>query len=760
MIFAGIAILTGSILATFFPFRIDTYWLTLLPICLYFGYLNPKWRFIWLVSSSFLWTTGHIVWQLDQRLDDSLNNKRLVVVGEVINIPVNTPNSTRFLFRPHEIQGYTGSLPGLIRLNWRNAPETLTPGQSWRLTVKLKRPHGFQNPGGFDYERWLFANGIHASGYVVAKQKPQQLGPPAWTLNSVRASINDDIQRYCHDCSNTGLIQALAIGFRGNIEDADRLLLQQTGTAHLIAISGLHIGIVAAVFYALGLVLWKLGIYRTGIRRRELAVSLSFIAALLYSLMAGFDLPAQRALLMITVVLISLWSRTPVNLLNSIFTTLVLVLVMSPLSVLSESFWLSFSALFIIALGSVLFRTQRSRIGKLVVIQLLFSLLFIPISVVIFGQVHIASFLANLVAVPLISLVVVPLNFTLLTLFWLPESWLQSAYAVVDGLTQGLMFFLRGLQDIGLQAQPIGQLNVWQIIIMSLILFIILLPRGLLLSRRWLPLLIIILVWPDSLDYGSDLTIAVLDVGMGTSVVVQTRHHSLVYDFGPGNRQGYSLGKWVVLPYLRHQGIDTVDRVVISHSDQDHMGGLYGIQEQLNHGQVYSGTPHEVSQRLPQLDPVMDCHAQTPWMWDGVTFEFLSAGVHASMSRNNRSCVLRIKLGDEQILVSGDIEAEQEYNLLALDEGRLSAHTLIAPHHGSLTSSSESFIQAVNANNVIFTSGYLNRWAFPRPEILQRYLETGAEIFRTDEDGAILIECKTGGCEIKRYRQQRARLWY
>ena len=172
----------------------------------------------------------------------------------------------------------------------------------------------------------------------------------------------------------------------------------------------------------------------------------------------------------IVLILISLWSRSPVNLLNSIFTSLVLILIISPLSILSESFWLSFSALFIIALGSFLFRTQRSRIGKLVVIQLLFSLLFIPISIVIFGQVHIASLLANLVAVPLVSFVIVPLNFMLLTLLWLPADWLQTAYSVMDGFTRLLMLYLDGLQKIGLQAQPAGQVDAWQIFLISLIL--------------------------------------------------------------------------------------------------------------------------------------------------------------------------------------------------------------------------------------------------------------------------------------------------
>lgn len=760
MLSAGIAVLTGSILASFYPFRIDIYWVSFLPICLYVVYINPKWRVFWLVICSFLWTTAHIHWQLDQRLDDQLNNKRLVVVGEVINIPKRTTDSSRFLLKPDKIEGYQGELPGLIRLTWRNAPDTLSPGQIWRLNVKLKKPHGFQNPAGFDYERWLFLKGIHATGYVLNARQQQIIDSDKLSLNSVRFQINESIEHYCSECLNVGLIQALAIGYRGNIQDSDRLLLQQTGTAHLIAISGLHIGIIAGVFYALGLLIWNRWFYRTGIQRKELALVISFTAALIYSLLAGFDLPAQRAILMLSVFLVSLWSRTAFNLLNSIFATLVLVLVFSPLAVLSESFWLSFSALLIIALGVFLLRSQRSRIKQLFVIQILFSLLFIPVSILIFGQVHIASLLANLVAVPLISFVVVPLNFLLLTLLWLPHQLLEILYETLDGLLGLLMSYLNGLQEIGLRAQPLADMQIWMIGLVILILLLLILPRNLLFPRYWMLLLALIIIWPKSPKSEDEVRLTVLDVGMGTSVVIQTKHHSLVYDFGPGNKKGYSLGKWVLMPYLMSQGIHGLDRVIISHADSDHLGGLYAIRSELRHGLVYSGTPDEVKSRIPELAGLLDCHSQQPWRWDGVSFEFVSASLNRSDSENNRSCVLKISLGDRHILISGDIEASQENNLLKAGNDQLKSEILIAPHHGSLTSSSPAFINAVNAKNVIFTSGYLNRWGFPRPEILHRYRKTGASTYRTDQDGAILINCQPEQCHIKRYRQHRPRLWY
>lgn len=760
MLFAGIAVLAGSLMGSLFPVRIDVYWISFLPIALYIAYINPAWRFWWLVISGFLWTSGHILWQLDQRLDSDLNNKRLVVIGEVINIPKRSPDSSRFLLKPGQIEGYRGKLPGLIRLSWRDPPESLAPGQTWRLKVKLKRPHGFQNPGGFDYERWLFIKGIHATGYVIDDGHQRLVSRNDWSLNSIRFSINQAIQKLCSGCQNSGLIQALAIGYRGNIQPSDRLLLQQTGTAHLIAISGLHIGIIAGVFYALGLLLWHRWFYTTGIQQRQFAFVISFIAGLVYSLLAGFDLPAQRAMLMLTVLLLSLWSKTPFNLLTSIFTTLLLVLVISPLAVLSESFWLTFSALFIIALGAFLFRTQRSRIKQLVVIQVLFSLLFIPVSIIIFGQVHSASLLANLVAVPLLSVIVVPLNFLLLTLMWLPNPWIESLYSILDGLLGLLMAYLNALQQAGLQAQTVAVMDASQLVLICLLMLLLILPRNVLFPKYWALLLAMIILWPRSSEPGMEFRLTVLDVGMGTSVVVQTRHHSLVYDFGPGNRRGYSLGRWVLMPFLSYQGINRLDRVIISHADQDHLGGFYAIQPDLHYAALYSGTPDEVTSRLPGLGPVLDCHRQQRWRWDGVAFEFLSAGVKKTDSENNRSCVLKISLGDRTVLISGDIEQSQEINLLRAGLGQLESEILIAPHHGSLTSSSPAFIKAVNAKNVIFTSGYLNRWGFPRPEILQRYRESGAMTLRTDRDGAILIHCQSAQCDIKGYRQHRSRLWY
>jgi len=256
------------------------------------------------------------------------------------------------------------------------------------------------------------------------------------------------------------------------------------------------------------------------------------------------------------------------------------------------------------------------------------------------------------------------------------------------------------------------------------------------------------------------LAVTVLDVGMGTAVVVETRQHVLVYDFGPGNRDGYSLGQWVVEPFLRHRGIERVDRLVISHADQDHMGGLFALVGAYRDAWVASGTPDLLRQKMPSLQRVFSCHDLAPWRWDGVDFEFLSAGKPPGDSKNNRSCVLSIRLGQRHILLPGDIESSQEVQLLVRYKQRLAADVLVTPHHGSMTSSSSAFVRAVRPQHVIHTAGFFNRWGFPRPAVLHRYQAVAARQYRTDRDGAVLVECNAQHCDVASWRRQNPRFWY
>ncbi len=759
MVTAGIAVLTGVILACFQTQSIDIYWLSLLPVCLFFIFFHQAGRAFWLLAAGFLYASLHIYLQLEQSLPASLINNKIVLMGEVFNIPDYRGNSARFIFKPDHNLEYP-SLPQRIRLSWKNPPEEIRAGQRWQLRVKIKPAHGFQNPGGFDYERWLFLKGIRATGYVVKGDDTRFLGVKPLSINRWRQNINSWIGEHCRECRHPGFLLALSTGYRGDLTASDRHLLQTSGTAHLIAISGLHIGVIAGFVFFLAMRTWNLLLFNSGLTRNDFSWLVCWIAVLMYSLLSGFELPAQRAFLMFSVLTVMVLLRLPVNLLNSVMTTLVAVLIVSPTAVLSESFWLTLCAMGVILFGSFILQHQRSHWRQMLTIQWLFSFLFIPLTLVIFGQIHTASFLANLLAVPLVSLIIVPANFILLAVFWLPDGWLNFVYTLIDGLIGLLIDYLELLQQLGLLAIPVNSMNIWQLMLIVICLMLLLLPLGVLRIRGWLVLLPAVIFWPASRNSSELLFMTVLDVGTGNAVVVQTRQHSLIYDFGPGNRSGFSIGAWVIQPYLSHQQIDQVDKIVISHNDQDHSGGLYSVIDTFKQVPIVSGTPEAVRQRFPELLSVRDCHEMHPWRWDGVDFEFLMTEQDTAESDNNRSCVLRISVNNQHILLTGDIEQEQERQLLIKHREKLKANVLLAPHHGSLSSSTTEFIQAVLPENIIFSSGFLNHWGFPKAEILDRYRKAGATQYRTDVDGAIQIECNSDKCRIEKFRQLYPHIWY
>lgn len=759
MVSAGIAVLMGVILACFQTQGIDIYWLSLLPVCLFFSFFHPAARFFWLLGASFLYAALHIYLQLQQTPSAAILNQQITLTGEVLNIPDFTSYSARFVLQTDE-STQQEALPQRIRLSWKNPPQTLAAGQLWQLNVKLKLAHGFQNPGGFDYERWLFVKGIQATGYVVNDSESRLLGVNEFSINRLRQDINQWISAHCVNCRSPGLLKALSTGYRGDLSESERSLFQNTGTAHLIAISGLHIGIIAAFVFFLSRKIWNWLLYKTSISRSDFCWVMSWIAVLMYSLLSGFELPAQRAFLMFTVLGLMMLLRLPFNLLNSVMTTLIAVLIFSPTAVLSESFWLTLCAMGIILLGSFIWQYQRSRWRQLLAMQLLFSLLFIPLTLIIFNQIHSASLFANLIAVPLVSLIIVPANFTLLALFWLPHSWLDIAYTLIDLISSFLVDYLEWLQQLGLQAIPMNTLDTWRLILLVIWLLLLVLPGGMLRPKGWLVLLPAIIFWPSARETRELLTLTVLDIGTGNAIVVQTREHSLIYDFGPGNRSGFSVGDWVIQPFLNHQGIHQVDQIIISHNDQDHLGGLYSVIEKFDQIPLISGTPEGIRQRFSALHGVRDCHAIKPWRWDGVEFEFLMTEQDTAESDNNRSCVLRINVNNRHILLTGDIEASQEQLLLKQHEEKLKSSILLAPHHGSLSSSSAQFIRAVSPEHVIFSSGYLNHWGFPKDEIIQRYASSGTALYRTDQDGAILVRCDANDCRVKKYRQLYPRIWY
>jgi len=761
MIKTAIALVIGSVTAFYSSDIPDRYWISYLPILLLLVFLNCKFRSPILLIAAYLWASLNIQHVLDVRLAGDFDNQILQVEGIIVDLPEQRSRSIRFLFKPDFIEGYPYPLPDIIRLSWYRSKQKISAGERWLLKVKLKLPNGYQNPGGFDYERWLFVKRIGATGYVKSSRLNKLIeSPTPWNIDKWRSQIGQGIEQYCADCSHVGLIKALTIGYRSDILLRHRQLLQDTGTAHLLAISGLHIGMISALFFYLGRSFWQLGFYRLGLNRLQFSATLAFGAGFIYAALAGFSLPTVRALIMLAVVFLALNFRSSINLVNSIAIAVVVILIFDPLAVGSSSFWLSISALLIIAFAQYLLAHQTSRWKQVMVVQFLFSVLFIPLSVVLFGQLNPASFLANIVAIPLVSLFIVPLGLFASILAEFDLTFTNWFFITSNNLLSLLLDYLELLVDSGLPAYPSGNIP-YLLLGLSLIgLSTILMPKGFPGKKPAILLVALPFIWQrPELEFG-DYQLTVLDVGMGTSAVIETRNHSLVYDFGPGNTHGFSAAQWVLKPYLQHQGINHPDMMIISHVDQDHSGGFISYVDKYNPARLISGTPDEVGKRFGLALPVRSCHLYPSWHWDGVGFEFISPpATSAQESSNNRSCVLKVSSVHSSLL-SGDIEAEQELRLLNTMPDKLKSSVLLAPHHGSTTSSTLSFLQKVAPQVSVFTVGRNNRWGFPKAKVLEVYSAVGSQVYRTDQHGAITIRSSASNLKISSQRKIRLKLWY
>ena len=758
---SALAIALGSTLAFYGSDIPDRFWFAYLPLLLICACFIPRYRFFIFICIAYLWTNLHLLHTLESRLSPDFNHRIMRVTGVIADIPEVRSQSIRFIFKPEIITQYPYRLPRKIRLSWYRTDQLPVAGERWQFLVKLKAPGGFQNPGGFDYERWLFVKGIGATGYVRKSNLNQRLDrSPPWHINLWRTRMLEGIKQNCFSCDNIGLIQALVLGYRGDIQPRHREILRDTGTAHLLAISGLHIGMVAGLFFAFGQWIWRIWFYRFIQNRIVFSASLAFAAGFMYAALAGFSLPTVRALVMLAVVFVALLFRSGINLLNSVAIAVVLILIVNPLAIGSSSFWLSIGALLVIGLAQFLLPGPVSHWKQMLGIQLLFSLLFVPVSILLFDQINPASFFANILAIPLVSLVIVPLDLIGAFLGSFEISLARWLLIASDTLLTWLFAYLSLLLDLGLGAHQGGGIPFALISFSALGLIILLLPAGSVAKKPAFILFILPLFWHrPALDFGA-YQLTLLDVGMGTSAVLQTRNHSLVYDFGPGNNQGYSTGLWVLKPFLRHQGIEAPDLMIISHNHKDHSGGFYSFIGSYDPARLVSGTPLEVEKKFNLSTPVRSCHDYPSWRWDGVEFEFLTADRNEAFTNsNNRSCVLRIS-GFHNTLLVGDIESEQELRLVKTSPGSLSASVLLAPHHGSSTSSTPGFVHSVNPDIALFSVGKGNHWGFPNSEVLEVYRDMGIEIVRTDQHGAITVRSSEQGIRLIKYRSRRPKFWY
>lgn len=675
-----------------------------------------------------------------------------LVTGVVADVPENRVGGLSFLLDVDD-----AAYQGRLRLAWyADELPDIRAGERWQLLVRGKRPHGFANPGAFDYEQWLFAQRIGGNGYVRESTKNQRLeAVPSLYPGNIRQSVRDAIRQALGDTPAAALIEGLAVAYRADISQDQWDVLRKTGTSHLLAISGLHIGLVAGFGFLPVWLVWRL--FPALYLWLPVRIAGGVVGAMLacgYALLAGFGIPVQRALVMVLVLMAGLLLRRQIPFSVTYALALLLVLLIDPLAPLSAGFWLSFAAVALLAFLAG--RRRRSGKASFLWIQLALSVGMLPLTAGFFGSVSLASPFANLLAIPYVTLLVVPLVL-LGVLFsgfmpWVAEGLWQLAAILLDWL----MGILGWLADFSLASVYLPTIPLPWLLVGIIGFAMLWLPKGL--PGRWLGAVLMLplaLYQPEAPAQGS-FRLSVLDVGQGLASVVQTAEHVLVFDTGPRVSDSFDTGTLVLLPWLRGQGIDAVDRLMVSHADNDHSGGAQSLLADMPVGQVWVGAPNI----LPSYQPVL-CQRGQSWSWDGVTFQVLHpADNFHDVRTNNRSCVLRVSNAHHSLLLTADIERTAEYFLLKQNQV-LYSEVLLTPHHGSKTSSSPAFIEEVKPQLAIVTSGYLNRFHHPHPSVVKRYTQRGIKLLGTVDSGELRLDfpVDAGSVQIREWRREDRHFW-
>lgn len=684
---------------------------------------------------------------LDQRLPPDRHGETLWVEGMVASIPERTGvvgggAIWRFRFDTRQ-----ADIPRRLRVSWYRSDVDLAAGQCWRLLLRLRTPRGSLNPGGFDYESWLLRNGVGATASVRSGERCADAdGHRMLRMRQAIADrIDSTLRRGEPDASpSRALLAALTVGDRSGLSDADWDRLRVTGTTHLFAISGLHLGIIAGcVFFVLrwGWSLWPALCLRVPAQRVGLYGS--GVAALAYAALAGFELPVMRALIMLLVLIVAAAFHRLRQPARALIYAWALILLIDPFAPFAPGLWLSFGAVAAILFMSLGRRKLPTAWRVAVRVQLFLSLALVPLTLQFFGGLAWLSPLVNLIAIPVFSLLT-PL--ALLAVL---------ACGVHDGLGQWCLQTAAWLLDIAwaaLGAAAELAPAAWipasppaaALVLGGIGVVLLFAPRGL--PLRPLALIGLLALLLPRAQTIHELEVAALDVGQGTAVVVRTPRHTLLFDAGPAFDEGFDAGRSVVVPYLLSQGVRRIDALVVSHDDNDHAGGVGAVRQMLVVDRVI-GTPYG--------EPCVD---GLSWDWDGIRFRFLHPD-DGRWSSNNGSCVLHID-GPFDVLLPGDVERGAEARLLRAHRDMLSADVLLSPHHGSGTSSTAGLIAAVSPQIVIHTAAWRSRYGHPRRDVVARYDDARARQHVTGVEGALRVyRDASGGLEVESWRRRAARWW-
>ncbi|MGZ9705931.1 DNA internalization-related competence protein ComEC/Rec2 [Pseudomonas sp. GNP013] len=683
------------------------------------------------------WACISAQWALNDRLPSALDGQTRWLEGRVVGLPQQTSTGVRFELA--DSRSRHTRLPRRIRVSWHGGP-AVHSGERWRLAVTLKRPSGLLNFQGFDHETWLLAQRIGATGTV---KDGERLTP---ARNAWRDTLRQRLMTVDAQGREAGLA-ALVLGDGSGLADEDWQVLQDTGTVHLLVISGQHIGLLAGLIYGLIALLARYGCWPATWPWLPWACGLAFVAALGYGLLAGFGVPVQRACVMVGLVL--LW-RLRFRHLGAWWPLLLAlngVLVLEPLASLQPGFWLSFGAVavLILAFGGRLgpWRLWQAWTRA----QWLIAIGLFPLLLMLDLPISLSAPLANLVAVPWISLVVLPLALLGTTLLAVPlvgEGLLWLAGGALDLLFQGLALLAAHLPAWIPAEVPLGY---WLVSLAGAV--IVLLPSGVPFRLLGWPMLLLAVFTPRELVPHGRVDVVQLDVGQGQAIILRTRHHSVLYDAGPRSRAA-DLGARVVLPSLKKLGIASLDLMLISHADADHAGGAAAVARGLPVKRVVGGE----TDGLPEFLGTQPCISGERWQWDGVSFELWQWP--GAVDGNPKSCVLQVQANGERLLLTGDIDRAAERALL---DSPLALRTdwLQAPHHGSRSSSSRPFVQQLEPTSVLISRGRGNAFGHPHAQVLERYRAVGSRVYDSAEQGAVRLQL--GAFEPATVARAQRRFW-
>jgi competence protein ComEC len=724
-------------------------------------------------------------WQVNELNATALSTKAQWIQGSIISLhsyenennltkrlPAN--NTLRFNINVTHINKIELNKSINLRLSWKSAALAITQGEIVKLKVKFKPAQGLANLGSFSYQTWLNSKRISATGYVLNHKDNKVL----LFENTLRQKLFTNYKNLLPDHELSPLLIALGFGSRSDLNKTLWHVLQTTGTGHLIAISGLHIGLVATGGFFIVMLLTRLmplNFFRHSntlqtINIRYYGIALSLLLAISYGYLAGFSLPTIRALVMLIIYWCVRLLGIKLSIKRWLLMTLFVITLTTPFSLFTASFWLSVYAVTIIFLTLWRFKSQLAvgsslwRFVKgLIIIQISLTLMLLPVSAVFFQQVSVVALLANIFAVPWMSFISIPL--CLLSVLLMPVSEVLSQYVstlclaslevlwhyltylsskswaiiALSGLNVQLLVLCGFLAAIFLFFQPILKVNAKYIVTLCCSFFIALL----------------VLIFDHKTNQKSqEWKLVVFDVGQGLSILIQRQHHAILYDTGALYSSGFNMIEAVVLPYLQHESITSLDKVIISHSDNDHAGGLTVLAQSIKIDTLI----YNAKKQNEHVEKISGCVQGKSLYWQGLTFEMLWPKESVS-KENDDSCVILIRKGVHSVLLTGDISKKVEKRLIK-QFPQLRADVLIVPHHGSKTSSSNAFVAAIKPDIAIVSAGFLNRWHMPVTEVVKRYDEEGIKLLNTANSGQIILNFSEKEIEQQTFHNNLWPFWF